>query len=258
MDYVGRGRDSAGILEWDFISDFGLFFAGVVAIVIAGWQAIRERVRRPSLSLAFDPDDPYDYMAGVGTTARQESHWVRLRVQNARGKRSAEDVEVLVVEVSGGRNGGPPLAGSPVIWSNMRAGGEHVTRLTVPPGIARHVDLLGLVEPPYDEVNIPAPVEGHTQTTVQLQIWPLPADGRHELGKGRYDIVLAVVARDTDSREYKVTVTYDGKWWTAEQIKQHLRVEPPKRLPRRRRASKWWKRRKPANSSEPQRLAAGS
>ncbi len=179
-------------------------------------------------------------MVGVGTTSRTESHWVRLRVQNARGKRSADDVEVLIVEVRGVSGSGPPLGGSPIIWSNLGVAGKHVTRLTLPPGIARHVDLLGFVEPHSDEWNIPAPVQGHTQATFEFQVWPPPADGRHQLGEGRYEVILAVVARDTDSREYRVTVSHDGKWWTAQHVKAHTRVEPPKRLRSRRRA---WRRR---------------
>lgn len=181
-------------------------------------------------------------MTGVRTTAWKESHWVRLRVENARGKRSADDVEVLVVEVRGewsdGRSRVPPLGGLPLAWSDMPARDEKLTRLTLPPGIARRVDLLRLDEPYSDAENIPAPVEGHTQTTFELQVSPSPADGRHRLGGDRYDIILAVVARDTDSREYQVTIAYDGKWWTAQHVKEHLRVEAPKRLLRRRRALK--------------------
>ncbi len=114
-DYVGWARDSVYIEDSGFISAFGSFFACTVALVIAGCGAIRERRRRPSLFLSFDQADPYDYMPGVRTTAWTESHWVRLRVESAGGKRSADEVEVLVVEVRGGwsdgRSGGPPLGG---------------------------------------------------------------------------------------------------------------------------------------------------
>ncbi len=54
----------------------------------------------------------------------------------------------------------------------------------LPPGIARRVDLLRLDEPFSDEVNIPAPVEGVTQTPFELQFSLSPADGRHRARAG--------------------------------------------------------------------------
>jgi len=162
-------------------------------------------------------------MTDVGTTGGTKSHWLRLRVENAKGKRSADDVEVLVVDVRARAQGrGQTFGGAAVVWSNMNVGGEYVTRLTLPPGVPRYVDLLALVEP---RPQTPA----ETPAKAQLQVWPAPADGRHELGVATYDIVLAVSARDSNAAFYEVQVEHDGKWWPADAVKGHLKVVSLKR-----------------------------
>ena len=91
----------------------------------------------------------------------------------------------------------------------------------------RYVDLIALAPPS----GLPL-LAGQTEVPAQLQVWPPPADGRHEFGAGTYTVVLAVSAKDTNASFYEVQVRHDGHWWEARDIKNHLGVTSLKRLRR--------------------------
>src|SRR5437879_5513337 len=68
--------------------------------------------------------------------------YLRLAITNGNGKRSAEDVEVLVMNVDGGPPGGATrrwLVNPALRWPNLRP--EQPPQVTVPPGATRYVDL---------------------------------------------------------------------------------------------------------------------
>ena len=222
-------------VEW--VGALATVAAVVLALALALGQAVSARRRRPQLSLAFDPGSELDFIRGVGLGSGGESHWLRLRVRNKRGKRSADDVEVLLVSVAGGPAHSivhaTPLDVTPLRWSTTTDRDcRPLTRLTVPPGLERHVDLLALREP--DEMFSPKP--GQTSAIAVLQVWPEPADRRHWLGgKDCYVITLAVAARDADARFYELRLDWDGLWWDAIGIREHLVVRSLKETPRGRR-----------------------
>jgi hypothetical protein len=218
----------------DWLQAFGTLAAVIVALGIAIANARRDRRRRPALSLTCNQASPLDFMMGVGIGMdmgrERQGHWMRLRVANAWGKRSADDVEVLVINVRGispadGVLLTPLLGVLPLKWSRiLDAEGRPLTRTTIPPGVERHVDLLRILEP---DPGL-GPVEaGKVSAVAALQVSPAPSDRRHWLLGGTYGILLAVTARDTDATYYGLTVTYDGKWWPAPEMRQHLTVSPP-------------------------------
>lgn len=119
-----------------YVAAFGGIAAAGTAVGIATWGAFRDRRQRPRLKLLYDHDQGEDFAVGINDDSQ---HWVRLRVRNAPGRRSAEDVEVVVVRVE--RHDGETigrLTGFPFGWTNMRdEHGQPVTRLAIPPGVAR-------------------------------------------------------------------------------------------------------------------------
>jgi hypothetical protein len=216
----------ADTLAW--LQASGTFCAVAAALGIAWRGERRERQRRPVLSLAFDPSlEPPDFMRGMWSRHGEdqwESHWVRLRVENSAGRRSADDVEVLFLSLEALDEAGSQrtLDVVPLRWSSTQgdAGGA-LTRITIPPGLARHVDLLAI------RGRCPeADPEAH-QPPVAIQVWPVPTDERHRLRGGRYVFHLAVAARDTDAAFFRVDVTVPGERFPADEIRDHLSVSQP-------------------------------
>lgn len=211
--------------EGGTLAEIGPFFAGTVALLIALGAAAGRRYRRPSLSLVFDANNSLNYLPGVGTVHGTDSHWIRLRVENGTGKRSADDVEVLVVELKRtGSQGSAPFGGVPLVWSNLNIGNDMVTRVTLPPGVPRFVDACALVEPRPQAPGGPSAVSGQSAAPVELQVWPPPADRRHQLDAGKHEVVLALSARDTKATFYRLKIEHDGKWWDEAAVKDHLHV----------------------------------
>jgi hypothetical protein len=220
-------------VHWiDYIAAFGTVAASMTALAIAFWARSREDRQRPVLRLEYDDGKGDDLIVGF-VAIDHEQHWLRMRVINEWGRRSADDVEVLVVRlVRKGSSDGRSINGYSLPWSNQSdaASGER-TRITIPPGVARHFDLLSIVEPetpngggvwirgtaPPGEVNAPA----------ELAIRPTPLDGRHRLGAGTYTIILAVTARDTDAVYYAIDISFDGLWWSGDAIRTALDVKGP-------------------------------
>jgi hypothetical protein len=212
----------------DWLQAAGTFAAVVAAVGIAVWGARRERQRQPALSLAFDPSlKAPDFMAGMWSTDGVdwfESHWIRLRVENAAGRNSADDVEVLFLglESLDGGDTQRTLDVVPLKWSSTQgdAGGA-LTRITIPPGIARHIDLLAIDGSGSESAHEPGdPISA-------LQVWPVPTDNRHLLRGGRYAFYLAVVARDTDAAFFRLEVTVPRDRSDAAEIREQLRVSAP-------------------------------
>jgi uncharacterized protein (TIGR02588 family) len=213
--------------EW--VTAVGTVAAAVAAVAIALWGTHRERQGRPVLSLEFDHElRPPDFMAGMWSGDGQyESHWVRLRVENRAGKRSAEDVEVRVqrlerhddVQDDGART----IDYVPLGWSSTRAteGAPPVTQVTIPPGFSRHVDLLAI------DGEVRAPGVAHGKPIVAIQVWPPPTDDRHLLKGGAYTIHLAVAARDTDAAYYRIDVKVPSERLGADEIRNELEVSAP-------------------------------
>lgn len=216
----------------DWFQAVGTFGAVVAAVGIAVWGVHRERRQRPSLTLAFDTSlQPPDFMAGMWSgdgVDWYESHWVRLRVQNAAGRKSADDVEVLLREVQSLDEAADvrTLDVCPLRWSSTQGPADGaLTRITIPPGLARHVDLLAI-----DGSGAGSAAEP-TEPVAALQVWPRPTDNRHLLPAGRYVLHLAVVARDTDATFFDLEVSVPGEHLNAEDVRKHLQVSTPVKRP---------------------------
>lgn len=209
-------------------------FGGFVAASTAVWIALRatrkDRRARPNLGLLYDHDAGQDFATGVmGAT----QHWVRIRVENApasrAGRRSADDVEVLIVTAAS-EDGSmhAQLEGCAFKWSNVHdSDGKPLTRLTIPPGVARRFDLLAVAQPlvrdgaggfqPSEE----DPADG---AIAELQVQPVPAHGSSRLAAGRHVLNVVIAARDSDAAFYEIVVDFDGRWWGTERTREHLMV----------------------------------
>jgi hypothetical protein len=130
-------------------------------------------------------------------------------VTNRRGRHAAEDVEVLIVTLEQ-TNRVPPEAGlrvnfGPLGWTHIEP-----THLTIGPGVTRTVDLGYIASP----ANI-----------FRLGVKPEPLSDSHLLQQGTWEIVLAVGARNTDARHYKLTLWFDGTWGNGgEDVWNHLKI----------------------------------
>jgi len=217
----------------DYVAAISTALAVFVALGVALWARLREDRLRPELRLIYEPGlGSDDFAAGLQTGAG-EQHYVRMRVANRWGRRSADDVEVLVVSLREDRKApGPlPMSGYAFIWSNtFDPEGRPVTRLTIPPGVARHFDLFAVREPLVSDGAggaVPVGKDGAADASAELQIQPRPSDSRHHLGRGKHILTVALTARDTDAAYYAIYVDFDGLWWAAASIREHLKVAPP-------------------------------
>jgi hypothetical protein len=208
----------------DVLRAAGPFVAAVVALYIALWSERRERRRQPDLRLLFDPATD-DVEAGVDE-GKDEKHWVRLRVANRWGKRTAEDVEVLVIDVR--PRFGPSLSGFRLAWATLVEDDYRwptspwPARQTIASGTALHVDLLYMALQPDGESR--DPIEGIAPAYIALQARPERRDERHVLPAGEWYLLLALTSRNADTVYYGVTIDFDGLWWSSEHMRDHLNV----------------------------------
>jgi hypothetical protein len=185
--------------------------------------------RRPQLQLRFDATG--NDQAVVGTVGNIDAAHVRLRLSNREGKDTADDVVVIVTEVR--RREGSEGAivettpiGLPLTWSGSS---PPLTVASVHPGSERHIDLLHVNWPARDELDVARRLSG--AEPVQLDVAPQPGSGQHILDSGAYEIAVEVRARNADASRYTIAIKWDGKWSGKEQMRHHLRVEPPRRRP---------------------------
>lgn len=180
--------------------------------------------RRPRLDLRFGVGADQVVVRTVGGS---EAAYVRLRVTNAKGKDTADDVQVLVTEIARQdvSSEATPI-GLPLIWSGSY---PSVTVAPVHPGFERHIDLLHVDWPaPADELDV---ARKYTEAVpLQLDVHPKPAGDQHLLKAGKYEIRVEIVARNADAARYTVAVEWDGKWPGKEKMWQSLRVQPPRKV----------------------------
>ncbi len=189
--------------------------AVLTALFIIPW---RESRRRPRLTVTFDPLSDFDAMTDVPTHGRGLSHWILPRIHNEAGRDAATDVEVLFIEMSN-RSTGQPLQfeNRCLEWSGV--GG---TRLTVAPGVDRHITLLFLMDPVH-----PVSADGTAGFAASVVVKPEPGANRNALPVGKYRARFAVTATNADAVEYEMDIDYDGTWWSGSAIWDHLVVGQP-------------------------------
>jgi hypothetical protein len=198
----------------------GTVTAASAAVYFGG---VRQFRRRPALSLDYVPRNPEDaQVVGIyaqdsdgGWYQQTQGAYVRFEVSNAPGKDTAENVEVMIDHAGVDRPDGSfhhaRLGGFPLAWANTWSATEGATtRLSVPPGVSRRVDLVSVRE---DEKKL------------TMEVDPRPADFRHQLPEGTTTLRLVLTAHNADARYYVLRVTYDGEW--EPDIWSHLDVEVP-------------------------------
>jgi len=215
-------------LALEVLRTAGPFVAAVVALYIALRSERREHRREPDLRLLFDPATD-DFEAGVGE-GKDEKHWVRLRVANRWGKRTAEDVEVLIVDVRPWS--GPSLSGFRLTWATLVEDDYRwpsvpwPARQSIASGTARHVDLLYMSSG--SDGKSGARIEGVTPAWIAVQAQPERLDQRHVLAGGERYLLVALTARDADAVYYGVSIEFDGLWWSSKHVRDHLKVSVSK------------------------------
>lgn len=186
------------------------------AIVLTIYQQFW-RAPKLTLALALDPAHGdlvtlQPVMAPGSDTRERDTteHWVRLRVHNARRKRSAQEVEVLYIGSE--RNGRMSIDPRPLRYTGTSENTHHVDILargsekpnlkaTVPPGVFRHIDFLAAL--PSETVM------RRLRGRPRLAVWPGPGI---ELDEGAHTIYLAVTATDTDAVFYRLAVEISNGW----------------------------------------------
>jgi hypothetical protein len=189
----------------------------VAAVLIALYRdLVHERRVRPSLRIDFDPAGRQRNLdlVTVGPTD-DRVHWVRLRVSNAKRRRSAEKVEVFLLRCQRLDQQGPqtPVNERPLSWSGVREPDDvtRITRTIIPPGVTRHVDLLSIQKE-----------DGEPRAS--LRVVPVPREGRHKFSDGEFEIELVLAAQDVDAKRYKGLIAYDGGWAEGDEMWKHLDV----------------------------------
>jgi hypothetical protein len=224
----------------DWLIAAGTLGGTLVALYIG---VIRDWWQRPSLSLDFRHTEPSDaqvvgwqawhgdgtpQLNPLGVQISGRSAYARVQVENKPGKRTAEDVEVLVeaVRIGAPRAGSaaPPRDSESLGDLPLAASNSEPTRsvLNIPPGVKRHFDL----------VHVQGPQEGDPRTglSVRLDVHPPPADTRHVIYAASIDVDLVTTARNATAHCFTARIDYDGVWPDNEdEIWQHLRVDVKQR-----------------------------
>jgi hypothetical protein len=227
-----------GTREWivagaAVVAAFGTLSAVLLALYRDTWREWRSR---PRLSLHLDPMWTESNRDLFWQQGEAPAHWLRLRVRNEKGRRSAEDVEVLVTGFyalgEAEEAWQPPMDIYPLRWSATPD-----PRVQIPPGVSRHVDLLMFPAPTVSDGGggfTVAPPEEELTTTGVLCVRQEGASTRsgsavsdQVFENHHYRIELAVVARDIDSRAYAVEVEFDGRYRYPPDFWGDMTIMPP-------------------------------
>jgi hypothetical protein len=147
--------------------------------------------------------------ASVKAVARQP---VRIRISNRRGRRTAQDVEVLLTASWIGDDQNDPyifLHSTPLVWSPHHRLKGRDTQLAIPPGVGRTIDLLtyGLPRAIFALAGAPGgPID--PGTFALLHIWPFKFNSQYLLlDHLEYRFRFVITARDLDARIYETTLS---------------------------------------------------
>jgi hypothetical protein len=193
----------------DWITALGTLGAVGAALYVG---VLRDQLRRPSLSLAFQPGSS-DAIITSATETRMvgdqvdefvgyDEAYLRLRVLNKRKRLAAEDAEVTITGVReiapepshGGGN--LRIDGQSLAFSNSV---PKTTRMTVAPGGERHVDLAH------------ASLAEHRVDRAEIAVWPGPPDMlQRSIVRGSIELELTVTARNADAVRYLLELHFGG------------------------------------------------
>lgn len=205
----------------DYVSAISLALAAVgtlLAVIVALYLNLwRDSRKRPVLSLRLE--DP-NLAGGMGfqgdpegpAAAKAVAHRpVRIRISNQKGRRTAQDVEVLLTALWIGEDGRPEtfLDSTPLVWSPHHRVEGQGTQLAIPPGVGRTIDLLTYGLPPAIFVLAGAP-NGPIDSGAfaLLHIWPFKFNSQYLLlDHLQYQFRFVITARDLDARIYETTLS---------------------------------------------------
>lgn len=175
----------------------GTLAAVILALYLQYWQ---DRRTRPSLSLHFDPST-----ADISIVDRPPwvEVWVRFRVANARGRKTARRVSVLALNVrrlDGGAVSRDTIPVRELSWSDVERGD-----MDIPPGVERRIDVVNVYRARTAEESAGKP---WPETGMGIALYPRVWDGRDFLGKGDFEIELLLTAEDADATTWRTTVAF--------------------------------------------------
>jgi len=214
------------------VDTWATVFVAIGTVGAVAYALFRDLVvvprRRPNLDLLFDQTGNDQVV--VGTTGGFDAACVRLRVANAARKDTADDVVVMVTEVQRLDDSEDTIAeAKPIVLPLTWSGSNPPSPMgSVHPGSERHLDLLHVDWPARDETEIRR--KWSETTPMQLDLTPKPAGGQGILNLGTYEILVEIRARNADAIRYAIPVTWDGKWSGKDEMWDHLRVEPPRKV----------------------------
>jgi hypothetical protein len=137
-------------------------------------------------------------------------------VANGPGKDTADDVVVMVTELRPVDSEDTRPIHLPLTWSGTS---PPLTVSAVHPGSARHIDLLHV------------DMAGDDRAPLQLDVNPKPTGRQDFLEPGSFEISIEIRGRNADALRYVVPVSWDGHRSDRAAMWDHLRVEPPRRVP---------------------------
>lgn len=206
MPWEWTHDDAIELREW--LIAIGTVGAVIVALSLARRAERLAKRRRPRLDLVWShifgtTVEAVTYFNHTGAIGSGKATYLRFNVANDHGKDAAEDVELLLWKVTGHPDG-PDGWGQLLDISFPGLAWTHVgsTRLTLGAGVVRTVD----VARAYDD-----PPDAELRDVIELAIEPAPADGRHRLKPGTYDLELTLSARNADAQFYWTRIRYDPK-----------------------------------------------
>jgi hypothetical protein len=190
-----------------WLTAVGTLGAVLVALYLG---PVRDRLRRPHLYARHDDVHADRIVVAAEDDESVDTAWVRIRVGNRGGRLAAEDVEVVVTWVD---QFSPDVVFGPVglslPWSH---GIPQTTSRTLPPGVEWHVDVA--------RIRRSSP-EG------QLGLELMTVPNTRELGRGTFEVRIAVTARNADASHYRFGLTFDGVWGDDVLLRDHLFVRGP-------------------------------
>ncbi len=196
----------------------GTVGAVIVALGLAAWQGRGSKRRRPVLSITFDDatgiaDEEVTFTAqqvlvsGAGAVGqpftaelgRTLAAYLRFEVTNAPGHDAAEDVEVILTRIEEpsfvAETSTLEISFPSFPWTHLET-----TRVTIPPGVTRSVDIAAVYKDPPDQ---------QLRDIFRLLVDPEPGAFRNRLKHGTYELVLTVAARNADAVSYRTRVGFD-------------------------------------------------
>ncbi len=189
--------DTEAVAAWATVA------AVVVALFLPTITAWWRHRHRPLLSLADDPANSAEEKWVYKETGQDSLAWfVRLAVSNAKGKRTAQGVEVIVSQAKQLGDGGKVVRlPSPALgWTSSL---EAAPFRTIGPDMERALDLGWVIQPGGG---------GDVRFQIGIQEPGAPQNKRHHLEPGRWRLDLDVMAENGPAKPYAVTVRVENEW----------------------------------------------